>query len=135
MRGVPRFLVPILGISAMSGLMSVPASSIVLAQQGSFQQGYSVQQWSGRDPSNFVTPLRTGPNFVRPQRYGAGPNRNDFHFATPASRRSFDFEQQERLWYLQERARYQRERSSLMPDPDYVTPGTRPYSLFHRYQR
>ena len=130
MKSLPRLRALVSGLTGVSVRAAGLASSVAQAQQG-----YSVRQRSRRDSSNFVAPLRTGPNFVRPQRSGAGPNSNDFQFQQPAMRRCFDFEQQKRLWSLQERGRYQRERSPLLPDPDYATPGTRPYSIFHRDHR
>ena len=96
------------------------------------QPGSGGQYRSSRDPSNFVGPLRDGPNFNRPVRFG----QQSQNFQPPYRMYdpSFDeaLQRQERLWYLQERALYQSEHSRMLPDPNFIRPGTRPHSLFRR---
>lgn len=96
------------------------------------QSGYRGPYQSYRDPSNFVGPLREGPNFNRPVRFGQPPQH--FQPAYPRYDAAFDeaLQRQERLWYLQERSRYQFENDRMLPDPNYLRPGTRPHSLFRR---
>ena len=96
------------------------------------QQGYGGSYRSPRDPSNFVGPMRDGPNFNRPVRFG----QQSQPFQPSYRKRDVSFDEvlqrEERMWYLQERARFQVENDRMLPDPDYLRPGTRPHSLFRR---